>query len=159
MAAFPRPSPNNRFLLDHVTLLQRSLQLYTGRDLVAGVSMGAQAAEQIFKAPFVVLSHDARSDPVLTYGNLRAMQLFGVSWEQLTAMPSRLTAEAPEREERARLLAEVAAKGFMDGYSGIRKSSNGKRFRIERATVWNLTDVDGGYRGQAAMFQDWVIVD
>lgn len=158
MAVFPRPSPKNRFLLNHVTLLRRSLQLYVGRDLLVGGHTDAEAAEQIFKAAFVVLSHNAEPDPVLTYGNMRAMQLFGISWEQLTAMPSRFTAEAPEREERARLLAEVAAKGFIDDYSGIRKSFDGKRFRIQQATVWNLIDVNGIYHGQAAMFQHWVVL-
>ena len=38
-------------------------------------------------------------------------------------------AEAPLREERARLLAAVAANGFIDDYSGIRISKSGRRFR------------------------------
>jgi N-carbamoylputrescine amidase len=62
-------------------------------------------------------------------------------------MPSRLTAEAPDREERARLLAEVTAKGFIDHYSGVRVSSSGRRFRIEGAVVWNLIDQQGHLSG------------
>ena len=58
-------------------------------------------------------------------------------------MPSRLTAEAPDRAERARLLAEVTARGFIDDYSGVRISHTGPRFQIQRATVWNLTDDQG----------------
>lgn len=58
-------------------------------------------------------------------------------------MPSRLTAEAPNRAERARLLAEVTARGFIEDYSGRRISHTGQRFLIERATVWNLTDAEG----------------
>ena len=68
-------------------------------------------------------------------------------------MPSRLTAEAPDRIERARLLAEVAARGSIDDYSGVRISRTGQRFRIEQATVWNLTDETGQRCGQAATFQ------
>jgi hypothetical protein len=158
MAAFPRPNQKNRYLVDHITLLRRSLQVCAGRDLVDDGLDDSEAAERIFKAPLVVLSHNAEPDPILTYGNLQAMQLFGVSWKQLTATPSHFTAEAPDRQERARLLAEVAAKGFLDDYSGIRKSFDGKRFRIQRATVWNLTDSNGVYRGQAAMFRDWLVL-
>jgi len=57
-----------------------------------------------------------------------------MSWAELTRTPSRLTAEAPNREERARLLAAVTARGFIDDYSGVRISKSGRRFRIARAT-------------------------
>ena len=70
-------------------------------------------------------------------------------------MPSRLTAEAPNREERARLLAQVTQHGFIDDYSGIRISTRGRRFRIAQATVWNLRDETGHPCGQAAMFAHW----
>jgi len=103
----------------------------------------------------VVLSHNAAPDPILTYGNLKALELFELSWEELAQMPSRLTAEAPDRAERARLLAAVAARGFIDDYSGVRISRTGQRFRIERATVWNLTDDAGQLCGQAATFRTW----
>lgn len=155
MAALARPSRKNDYLADHVALLRRSLRVCAGRDLLDVGLTDREAAEQIFNAPFVVLSHNADPDPILTYGNLQAMALFGMSWEQLTATPSRFTAEAPDRQERARLLAKVLANGFIDDYSGIRKSVDGKRFRIRGATVWNLTDRNGVYRGQAATFRDW----
>ena len=32
------------------------------------------------------------------------------------------------------------------------------RFRIERATVWNVVDAGGVYRGQAATFSEWTPV-
>jgi hypothetical protein len=40
----------------------------------------------------------------------------------------------------------------------MRISSSGRRFWIERATVWNLLDADGVYRGQAATFADWALL-
>jgi hypothetical protein len=78
-----------------------------------------------------------------------------MSWAELTRTPSRLTAEAPNREERARLLAAVTARGFIDDYSGIRISKTGRRFRIAQATVWNLLDEGGQHCGQAATFSSW----
>ena len=78
-----------------------------------------------------------------------------MSWEEFTATPSRYTAAAPNREERARLLAEVTKNRFIDNYSGIRISSTGKRFRIKQATVWNLMDPNGNNAGQAATFSHW----
>ena len=43
----------------------------------------------------------------------------------------------------------------MDDYSGIRISKTGRRFRIEQAIVWNLTDGVGNQLGQAATFDRW----
>jgi hypothetical protein len=155
MATLPEPSTDNGYLADHVELLRRSLRHWTGRDLVAPELPPAEAARRVFEAPFVVLSHGADADPVLTYGNRAALALFDLTWEELTRMPSRLTAEAPDREERARLLAQVGANGYIDDYAGIRVSRTGRRFRIEGATVWNLLDAVGRRCGQAATFARW----
>ena len=85
----------------------------------------------------------------------RRARALGMSWEELTRTPSRLTTEAPNREERARLLAMVVTRGFIDDYSGVRISKSGRRFKISRATVWNLLAQDGRPGGQAAMFGEW----
>ncbi|MFO7639776.1 MAG: MEKHLA domain-containing protein [Candidatus Competibacteraceae bacterium] len=149
------PCPANRYQVAHAELLRRSFHALTGCDLLDPTLAPEAAADALFHAPFVVLSHDAAPDPILTYGNRQALELFELSWEALIQMPSRLTAEAPDRAERARLLAEVAARGFIDDYSGVRISRAGRRFMIARATVWNLTDAAGRLCGQAAMFRDW----
>jgi len=49
----------------------------------------------------------------------------------------------------------VRDNGFIDDYSGIRISLNGRRFRINQATVWNVLDEAGAYAGQAATFSSW----
>jgi hypothetical protein len=149
------PSPTNDYWAEYLTLLRRAFREWTGRELLDGAGSLAEWAERLFHAPFVVLSHDTALDPVLTYGNLKVLELFELSWAELIAMPSRFTAEAPDRVERARLLAEVAAQGYIDNYSGVRISRTGRRFLIEQATVWNLTDGDGHLLGQAATFRDW----
>ena len=149
------PCPANRYQVEHTERLRRTFHALTGRDLLDPALSPEAAAETLFHAPFVVLSHNADLDPILTYGNRTALELFELSWAELIQMPSRLTAEAPNRAERARLLAEVAAQGFIDDYSGVRISRTGRRFRIERATVWNLSDEAGRRCGQAATFREW----
>ena len=139
-------------------LISRSLKYWTGRDLLPGNFPAAEFAEKVFLAPFVLVSHGVEADPILNYGNQSALTLWEMSWAELTRTPSRLTAEAPNREERARLLAAVTARGFIDDYSGIRISKSGRRFRIAQATVWNLLDEHKNYAGQAAMFSQWEFI-
>jgi hypothetical protein len=142
-------------VIAHSAVLTRSYRRCTGRELLPGVDDPVELARELFEAPFVVVSHGTQADPVLEYGNAAALALWEMSWDELTRTPSRLTAEAPERAERERLLAAVTARGFIDDYSGVRISSRGRRFRITRATVWNLVAADGSPWGQAATFRDW----
>jgi hypothetical protein len=126
--------------------------------LLPGSFSVAEFSGKLFRAPFVLVSHGTEADPVLNYGNAAALALWEMSWEELTRTPSRLTAEAPNREERARLLEAVTLRGFIDDYSGVRISKAGRRFRISRATVWNLLTADGKPCGQAAMFDRWEFI-
>ena len=109
----------------------------------------------LYEAPFVLVAHGTEADPVLNYGNLTAQKLWGLTWEELTRMPSRLTAEQPERSEREEFLRRVTEHGYVSDYSGIRVSASGRRFRIRRAVVWNVVGEDGSRLGQAAMFGEW----
>ena len=143
------------FVMACTACLSRSLKHWTGRELMPGVSDPVDLAQKVFEAPFVLVSHGTEADPVLNYGNRAALALWEMSWAELTRTPSRLTAEAPNREERARLLEAVTRRGFIDDYSGVRISKSGRRFRITRATVWNLLTENGKPCGQAAMFDDW----
>ena len=145
----------NPFVIAQTQIIARSLKHWTGRELLAGEAPPAAFAEKVFHAPFVLVSHGLEADPVLNYGNQAALALWEMSWTELTQTPSRLTAEAPSREERAQLLAAVTARGFIDDYSGLRISKTGRRFRIAQATVWNLLDERQNYCGQAAMFSRW----
>jgi hypothetical protein len=150
---------NRPDIIAHSACLTRSHTHWTGRDLTLGVSDPSEQARLLFNAPFVLVSHGTEADPILNYGNLSALTLWDTSWDELTRMPSRLTAEAPNREERARLLERVTRDGFIADYSGIRISRTGRRFRIDQATVWNLITPAGQPCGQAAMFSNWTFLD
>ena len=143
------------FFIEQTERLLQSFRHWTGRDLLPPADSISRQAEQLFHAPFVVISHSAEEDPILNYGNETALALWEMPWEIFTRTPSRLTAEPISREERARLLAEVTQKGFIDNYKGIRISRTGRRFMIEQAQVWNLTDAENRYCGQAATFWRW----
>lgn len=136
-------------------LLLSSFAKLIGRELVSRAGSPLDQAERLFRAPFIVVSHGTEADPILNYGNAAALALWEMTAVQFTQTPSRLTAEPMHRDERARLLARTRRDGFVDDYSGVRISATGRRFRIERAIVWNLIDANGNHRGQAATFSEW----
>ncbi|MBI3828942.1 MAG: MEKHLA domain-containing protein [Planctomycetes bacterium] len=140
------------------TRILASYRRWLGRDLLPPAASAEESVRALFEAPFVVLAHGTEADPILNYGNRVALELWETDWAALTRMPSRLTAEPALREDRAMLLADVLTKGFSEGYKGVRVSRTGKRFRIERATVWNLLDENGKPAGQAATFNAWVLL-
>jgi hypothetical protein len=141
--------------LERVKIILESYQRLIGEPLLSVVGDTRETAAKLFHAPFVLVAHGIEPDPVLNYGNKAALELWEMDWEEFTRTPSRFTAEAPDREERARLLAEVTANGFIRNYSGVRVSKAGRRFRIERALVWNLFNGAGERCGQAATFAAW----
>lgn len=142
-------------LADHTALLLSNYQRCFGQDLIA---RGNNEVDQLMAAPFVVLSHGTQADPIFNYGNRTAQALFEMDWGTLTALPSRDSAEAMHRDERQRLLDEVATKGYSDNYRGIRVSATGKRFYIDSARIWMLIDSAGQHLGQAATFAEWEVL-
>ena len=122
--------PNSPYSLEHVTCMLASHLTLTGQP------GGAVVTALQLRQP-------------------RRTAAFQLSWDEFIGLPSRLSAEAPERSERERLLARVTTHGFIDDYSGIRISKSGHRFRILRATVWNVSDAIGHGIGQAATFAEW----
>jgi hypothetical protein len=143
------------FDLIHLRRLLDSYQRWMQRDLIERSANFALEAERLFHAPFVVVSHGTQADPIFCYGNALALQLWELTWAELTSMPSRLTAEPMHRDERAQLLARTTRDGYVDDYRGIRISKSGRRFRIDQAIVWNVLDEAGNYAGQAATFSQW----
>lgn len=149
--------------LDAIVRQTRRLLLsfarWTGHELFSNQGTEREQACALFETPFVVVAHGTEPDPILNYGNRAALSLWEMDWAEFTRTPSRLTAEQEQREERARLLAEAARKGFFADYRGVRISRSGKRFLIEEAIVWNVLDEAGRPAGQAATFSQWRYLD
>jgi len=139
----------------HVAILRDSYRRWMGRDLLPFPLDETDAVQWLEGAPFALVSHGTEDDPVFNYANRTALQLFEMSWDVMTALPSRLSAGPMDRAERARLLERVARDGYIDDYSGIRVTGSGRQFRIARATVWNLLDEWGHDYGQAALIPEW----
>lgn len=137
---------------DFFALLTESYARLVGKPLVPA---GKNAEWLYAKAPFVVLAHSPEEDPRFIYANQAAQACFEYSLKEFLALPSRLSAEAPDRAARQALLDEVSRNGFMKGYRGVRVAKSGRRFIIEDGIVWELIDRDGTRHGQAATFSSW----
>lgn len=137
-------------------LLTESHACLLGRPLIEIATSDPEALRRaLWEAPCVIVAHGTEADPVFFYGNRLALQLFEFDFADFARLPSRYSAEPLAREARAMLLDRVTRLGYVDDYSGVRIASSGKRFLIERATVWNLIDADGRHHGQAATFSTW----
>ena len=136
-------------------LLFASYNKLTGKYLTEENINGTSRIVDLYNAPFAIVAHGTESDPIFNFGNRVALELFSIDWTDFIALPSRYSAEPIEREERIKLLDEVTQNGFINDYSGVRIASNGDRFLIEQAFVWNLIDNEGRYCGQAATFSKW----
>ncbi|MFD0986913.1 MEKHLA domain-containing protein [Methyloligella solikamskensis] len=136
-------------------LLTGSYRRLVGTDLVVP---GRDARWLYEDAPFAVLAHNTDDDPRFVYGNRTAQSCFEMGWDEIVGLPSRYSAEAPERGERQRLLEAVARDGFGRGYRGIRIAKSGRRFFIEDGVIWQLIDDAGTFCGQAATFARWTDV-
>jgi len=159
----PSPIWHDPLMVTHAGILIRSHHLATGKELVPLKLLDADpaaAAKELFFLPDrVVVSHGTQNDgegPVLNYGNSAALQRWAASWEQLTAMPSKYTAEPVEQSERQAFLQQVLDKGFVDNYVGIRIALDKTRFCMLDGCVWNVRVPEfEGLIGQAATFSRW----
>ncbi|MBC6435673.1 MEKHLA domain-containing protein [Nostoc sp. HG1] len=145
-------------IIFHSQYLINSFQHWMGNSLLDTNGSPLETAQALFEAPFALVSHGTESDPIFNYGNRKALELWELSWEEFTIMPSRKSAEEVVQEERDRLLSEAATKGFIKNYSGIRTSNTGKRFYIEDTILWNVLDEQNQQCGQAAFFSNWKFI-
>ena len=108
---------------------------------------------QVFEADFYILSHDNTVDPVLNYGNKQVLDLWEVSWADLTSMHSKNTAKPVDRSARAAMMKRVKIHNYLDKYNGVRVSKTGAEFKIIDGTIWNLFTDKVDFYGQAAWFK------
>ncbi len=145
-------------IIDWIEILLVSYRQLLGRELVECSGSWLEKSQLLYAAPFVVVSHGTQSDPVLNYGNQVALDLWEMDWTKFTQTPSRSTAEPVNQAAREVMMSQVLRQGFVDNYRGVRISSSGRRFEIDRAIIWNLTDLQGQPCGQAATFASWTSV-
>jgi hypothetical protein len=132
-----------------------SYRYWIGWELIERSGGPACQARAVFESPVVVVSHGTEADPILNYGNQRALELWEMTWAQLVKTPSRLTAEPVNRAERQRMLEQARVRGYIDTYRGVRLTGTGRRFLVENALIWNVLDLRMQMVGQAATFSHW----
>ena len=140
------------------TLILHSHERAFGRPLIASRRHGASErmrCQELFSCGFPVLAHGIEADPQLSYANASALLLWQTTWNELIGLPSRLTAPASERGDRESALTQALAIKAISGYSGIRISRREKRFMINNARVWSISDNREQVLGLAASFSDW----
>jgi hypothetical protein len=137
-------------------LLAESYERLSGRPFAPP---SADLATWLWNHPTAIVAHGTQADPVFFFGNRTTLGLFELEFEAFTQPPSRLSAGSMLRDEREQVLARVTAHDIIEDYSGVSVSSTGRRFRIERATVWNLLDEAGERHGQAALFAHWTPIN
>lgn len=153
MLSLPSLSADQRNRIERITISYKEL---AGRPLVPTED---DIVVALWSAPFAIVAHGTEPDPIFFFGNETALRLFECDFPTFSRMPSRYSAEPLLREERAVLLDRVTRSGLINDYSGVRISATGRRFRIGKASVWNLTDTCGRPAGQAAAFADWTALD
>jgi hypothetical protein len=132
-----------------------SYRRWVGTELIGRGETDEATARALFEASFVLVSHGTEADPLLNFANRRALELWEADLATLIGTPSRKTAEPMHRDERAQMLERTRRDGYVDDYRGVRISMTGRRFLIERATIWNVVDANGDFAGQAAAFSEW----
>ena len=145
----------NPAIVEWSQLLLNSFLHWTGRELLERAGGSDYQAHALFQSPFVVVSHGVEEDPLLNYGNQLALELWVMTWEDLTRTASRLTTEPMNRAEREWMLEQARTRGYLDTSRGVRITSTGRRFLVENALIWNVVDAAGRRVGQAATFSQW----
>ena len=99
-------------IIQHSQNLLHSYQHWLGQSLFDLTLPPEELPQELFEAPFVIFSHDAAADPILNYGNRKALELWEPNCQEFTQISSRKTAEELIQSEKNRLLADTSAKGF-----------------------------------------------
>ena len=140
-------------------LLTQSYRRSLGEELAPPGMAKTEAARWLYEsAPFVLLAHNTEPDPVFIYGNKAAQHRFEYAWDELIQLPSRLSAAAPDRDERAAFIERMKTDACFRGYRGLRIAKSGRQFWIENATLWQLVDDEARVHGLAAMIRTTVDV-
>lgn len=138
--------------------MARSYRQLTGEDVVEDDSSG-DIGDALYEADDLLLCHDGAADPLFTYANEAAQQVFELGWNEFIGMPSRLSAAPDAQTDRNELISQATESGFFTGYSGVRVSSSGRKFVIQDAVLWRVSDEAGHVLGLACRVPKWRYVD
>ncbi|MEU5346984.1 MEKHLA domain-containing protein [Streptomyces sp. NPDC020766] len=84
----------------------------TGKDLREFVSWVDEAAHWLrTDAPFGLLAHGTAHDPAFVYANRTVSGASGYSWDEVTRMPSRLSAASHRQKNRDAFVRSVHSRG------------------------------------------------
>lgn len=142
-------------ILQHTQYLLNSFKKLSGQELIDRSGSLEEQAERLFYSSHVVVSHDTEKDPIFNYGNQAALDLWEFNWAEFTALPSRYSAEPITQAQRDLILNEVKRQGYIPNYRSVRISRSGKRFWVENAIIWTVTNDQDQFIGQAATFSKW----
>ncbi|MBT6843704.1 MAG: MEKHLA domain-containing protein [Candidatus Melainabacteria bacterium] len=134
-------------LQSYIKLVLTSYQNYTGTTLAKDIN-------DLYNADFISASHSFYDDNLtrFVFANLKAQELWQMTWDEFLGLESKYSANPNERSERDELLAKVKQEGIIYNYSGMRVSKTGQEFLVKDATVWNVNDSEGKLIGQAVKF-------
>lgn len=134
---FSGPSPlwYSGSMVDHASHLINSYYQVTGGEELVPIRLvtenPVEASRQLFFLENrIVVSHGTQSNgdgPILNYGNCAALKRWAASWEELTSMPSKYTAEPINQDVRAEFMKKVTRDGMVQNYSGVRISLDKSR--------------------------------
>ena len=139
----PSPLWYSDIMVTHASHLLRTYYDVTGgKELVPMKILEkdpTEAAKLLFFLPNrVVVSHGTQCDsegPVLNYGNSAALKRWVASWEELTSMPSKYTAETVEQTAREEFLRKVFSDGVVENFSGVRIGLDKSRYTAIQKTI------------------------
>ena len=155
----PKPYLSANVIMQNLLLIESYFRK-TGRPLFEQEVEISDVAQLLWEAPFALLSHDASDDPKVTYANKAGLDLFEAEWDEMIGVASKNTAreegDVNHREERAAMLKDALAKGYVDEYTGVRQTIKGdKEFKILDATIFSIESPGGDVMGQGAVLRLW----
>jgi hypothetical protein len=115
-----------------------------GATRLAGLDISV-AAKALFEAPFVLISTTADDPPAVDYANQRALDAFGYTWEEMTALSAAQLATAA-----ATVAATAAAAGEPQTFDGVFIDHAGNALPLEGVRAWPVrVKADGPVEGVA----------
>jgi hypothetical protein len=138
-------------------LIAESFARLAGKPLVDPAKGGIE--EAMWLAPRVILAQGIEAVPRIFYANRLTLDLYEMTASAFIGMPSHLCAEPIRRAELLRMFSRLDKEDIIEGYNGVRIASSGRRFRVDTAQTWNVTDAQGKRVAQAATYSEWKYLD